>query len=77
VIVDYAMPGMTGASVTSSILERRPEIPILLVTGFPDEQKLAQWPAERILYKPFSPDQLLDRVAELLQRNGNGAEARQ
>ena len=74
VIVDYAMPGMTGSSAISEMLERRPTICFLLVTGLANGEKLRHWPAEHILCKPFSPDELLHRVSELLQRARNGTE---
>ena len=35
VILDYQMPGMNGEEVAKLLRSRRPNIPILLLTGFP------------------------------------------
>jgi CheY-like chemotaxis protein len=65
-IVDYAMPGMTGSNLIREMLRRRPNFVTLLVTGFAEAEELDRLPAQQILYKPFSPDQLVRRVAEVL-----------
>jgi CheY-like chemotaxis protein len=67
-VVDYAMAGVTGADLIEEMRKRRPNFPTLLVTGFADAGELDRLPAQPILYKPFSPDQLVRRVAELLER---------
>ena len=67
-VVDYAMAGVTGADVIEEMRRRRPNFPTLLVTGFADAGELDRLSAQPILYKPFSPDQLVRRVAELLER---------
>jgi len=73
-IVDYAMPEMKGTSLIRVFLERRPSMPVLLVTGFAEAEELEHWPAHRILYKPFSPERLLQRVTELVRdRSADGS----
>jgi signal transduction histidine kinase len=72
-VVDYAMPGMPGTGAIVAMLRRRPDMPILLVTGFADAGELQRWPKRRILFKPFSPERLVQRIAELLEASGNGA----
>lgn len=65
-VTDHMMPGMTGAQLAKQMRQSRPDLPVLLVTGYanltsPDEQKLT------VLPKPFRPSELSRRVAELLQ----------
>src|SRR5262249_1846500 len=36
VMTDYAMPGMTGLELANYVRRFRPELPVLLVTGFAD-----------------------------------------
>ena len=66
-VVDYAMPDMTGAEVISEARKRIADIPAILATGYADMaavERLAGRP--RILRKPFDIAQLGDAVAEVL-----------
>ncbi|MBO9712798.1 response regulator [Sphingomonas sp.] len=66
-IVDYAMPGLTGADVARQIRGFAPRLPILVVTGFADSAALDTIDAEiGVLRKPFESRELLRRVAEML-----------
>jgi DNA-binding response OmpR family regulator len=69
VVLDFAMPGMTGAEVARVIRERRPDLPILIMTGYLEhEAVLAQLGAQPILQKPFEPSDLMSRIASTLRR---------
>nr|WP_205964424.1 response regulator [Ramlibacter agri] len=66
-VVDYAMPDMTGAEVISEARKRIGDIPVILATGYADMaavERLAGRP--RILRKPFDIAQLGDAVASVL-----------
>ena len=69
-VVDFAMPGMTGADVVRKVREERPELPVVLVTGFADSAKLdaITGPQVAVLWKPFEAQELLRKVAGLLSR---------
>ncbi|MES3000469.1 MAG: response regulator [Pseudomonadota bacterium] len=72
-IVDYAMPDMTGAEVISKARERGYDMPVILATGYADMaavERLAGKPA--ILRKPFDINTLGDAVA--LALDGKRAE---
>jgi signal transduction histidine kinase len=61
VISDQAMPGMTGVQLLKAIRERRPDLPVILATGF------AELPAGtdakvRRLAKPFTQRELAEAV---------------
>ena len=64
-VTDHSMPGMTGIELARATREIRPDIPILLVTGFADlaEDKSLKLPR---LGKPYSQDQLRTELARLL-----------
>ena len=68
VVLDYAMPGMKGTAAARAIQAVRPDVPILLVTGFAEAMVPGEWPAEYILHKPFRPDRLRQRLEELIAR---------
>ncbi|MBC7471339.1 MAG: response regulator, partial [Ramlibacter sp.] len=67
-VVDYAMPDMTGAEVISRARELWPDLPVILATGYADMaavERLAGKPV--ILRKPFDITTLGDAVAGALQ----------
>ena len=64
-ITDYSMPGMSGAEVAPAARQLRPELPILVATGYadlPDGQDLAS-PRVR---KPHMQHQLATEIARML-----------
>jgi signal transduction histidine kinase/ActR/RegA family two-component response regulator len=67
-VVDYAMPDMTGAEVISRAREMWRDLPVILATGYADMaavERLAGKPA--ILRKPFDITTLGDAVAGALE----------
>ncbi len=64
-VVDFAMPGMNGAELAREVRGRLPELPVLFVTGYIDVGRL-DMPRTGVLQKPYSPEQLGARLAELL-----------
>jgi CheY-like chemotaxis protein len=67
VIIDFVMPGMSGAEVAAQILAERPEQRILFVSGYSETEaiRLAA-PGAPILAKPFRPAALDEAVRKLL-----------
>ncbi len=61
-ITDQLMPGMTGAELASTIRTKRPELPIILATGYAE---LAPGEATGLprLAKPFSQQDLAEAIA--------------
>jgi two-component SAPR family response regulator len=63
------MPDMTGAELAREIRRLRPDVPILLITGYAgralEERDLAAFP---VLHKPFTPKQLEAAVRAILER---------
>ncbi|HUC84831.1 MAG TPA: PAS domain S-box protein [Candidatus Acidoferrales bacterium] len=71
IITDWAMPGMSGTELVSAIREIRPDIPMLLMSGFVDST--LQHTAKtigigEILIKPVNPELLAQAVAQVLAR---------
>jgi FixJ family two-component response regulator len=64
-ILDVAMPGMSGLDVQRELNRRGQAIPIIFITGQKDEDVRKQafrQGAVKFLYKPFSDSALLDAV---------------
>lgn len=75
-VVDYAMPDMTGAEVISQARRLVGDVPVILATGYADMaavERLAGRP--RILRKPFDIAQLGDAVNSVLDAARERAEA--
>jgi DNA-binding response OmpR family regulator len=71
-VLDVVMPGQTGIQVLEALRnsEDTAEIPILLLTATVNEKDLIpgiEKDSDRYMRKPFSPRELQDRVAGLLQ----------
>src|SRR5580658_265844 len=57
-LADFAMPGMTGAELAAAVAERRPGLPVLLVTGNADDRALEAVGEDRLVLKPFRTEDL-------------------
>ena len=69
-IVDIAMPGMTGPDLHQELKRRRQEMPVVYITAWRDESvrpRMLQLGAVECLFKPFSAAALLDAVAVALR----------
>ena len=64
-ILDVAMPGMTGPDLQRELTLRRQEIPIVFITAHRDEHvrpRLLSQGAVECLFKPFTETDLLDAL---------------
>jgi PAS domain S-box-containing protein len=69
VIVDYIMPGLSGAEVAAHIVATRPGQPILFVSGYNETDEIRRVaPDAHILAKPFRAAVLEDAVRAALAK---------
>lgn len=69
-ILDVAMPGMSGPDLQRELARRRQEIPIVFITAHADESvrpRLLERGAVACLLKPFSGTALLDALRAALR----------
>lgn len=69
VITDQTMPQMTGVELSSHILRIRPDIPIILCTGFSniiDEEKAKSIGIREFVFKPLTREPLSRLIRSLL-----------
>lgn len=69
VILDMNMPGMNGAQALPLILALRPGLPVLMVTGYSDNEiapLLVDRPNVQSLRKPFAIRELMDKLSGLV-----------
>ena len=65
VITDYSMPGMTGLQLAEELRRLRPELPIVLATGY-GELREASFDELLYLPKPFSQAALAQSIEKSL-----------
>jgi CheY-like chemotaxis protein len=70
ILIDFAMPGMSGAEVARQVQSKYPALPILFVTGYADKIALGDVGDERIIQKPFIGEELAEKVNAALIRSG-------
>jgi FixJ family two-component response regulator len=71
-ILDIAMPGMTGPELQKELKLRRQEIPILFITAHRDETirlRALELGAVAFLFKPFSDTELLQALNAAIRLN--------
>ena len=66
-MTDHAMPGMTGVELAKIVLGKRPDLPVLLATGYAD-LPAGQMPNLPRLAKPYQQAQLRAEIERLLER---------
>ena len=69
VVTDVVMPRMGGREMAAKLLARRPATRFLFISGYPDDARAPHdflGAAGAFLAKPFAPEQLIERVRELL-----------
>jgi diguanylate cyclase (GGDEF)-like protein/PAS domain S-box-containing protein len=67
-VTDVVMPGLGGPELAQRLRDKRPGLQILFMSGYNDSRLLSRGverAAVNLLLKPFSPDQLIDSLAEL------------
>ena len=73
IVADQTMPNLTGLELSARVRTYRPDIPILLCSGYNnvvDKEALEQHKINRYLEKPLDVVTLLAAVDELTGRQG-------
>ena len=73
IITDMTMPQMTGDQLVKEILKIRPDMPIILCTGFNeniDEEKAKEIGIRQYIEKPLKRDDLAKLVRQVLDEKG-------
>lgn len=69
VITDQTMPGMTGVELSKKILEKQPDMPIILCTGYSEavsEENAKSLGIKHFMMKPFAFEDLAEATHNLM-----------
>ena len=66
VLLDMSMPRMSGKEAFREMHRLHPEIPVILLSGYPEEEEASYQGLAGYLAKPFRPVALLAKLREIL-----------
>jgi DNA-binding NtrC family response regulator len=64
---DVRMPGQTGIELVAKVRQRLPELPIVMMTGFANEDVESSRARVWWLQKPFTPEKLQTTISAALR----------
>ena len=73
IITDMTMPNMTGDNCAKALMEIRPDIPIIICTGFSeqmDKEKGSALGISAFVMKPFMVKDIAETIRNVLDANG-------
>ncbi len=74
VLLDLKLPEMSGPEVLKEIRQKYGQIPVIIITGYPDSEMMSQalqYSPIMMISKPFMPEKILETVSLVL--NGSRA----
>jgi hypothetical protein len=70
-LTDVIMPEMGGQALATALAQRVPQLRVLFMSGYLEQEIVRHGVLEiggHLLRKPFTPEELVRRVREVLQR---------
>jgi DNA-binding NtrC family response regulator len=66
VLTDIVMPGADGIALAKGLRERRPDLPIVLMTGYSKEARHAVGTDMEVLAKPCAADEIVGALSRAI-----------
>jgi DNA-binding NtrC family response regulator len=73
ILLDIKMPGKDGMSLLREFKEKWPNIPVIVMSGYATTETVEQvsrTQAAIFIAKPFTPDELVEAVAQVIEKEG-------
>jgi two-component system, cell cycle sensor histidine kinase and response regulator CckA len=77
-LTDVVAPGMSGPMIADEIAALKPDIKVLFMSGYDGTQVVQRYVVEKnysLLIKPFTMEQLENKVSEVLHESGKARTA--
>ena len=76
ILLDIKMPGKDGMTLMRQVKDKWPEIPVIIMSGYVTNEtmrEVAETDAATFLAKPFTPEELLQAVQQVITKEeGHG-----
>jgi DNA-binding NtrC family response regulator len=70
-LIDVKMPGRDGMSLMEEIKKTLPDLPIVVMSGYPTNETISESVkkgAACFIAKPFTPDELIETIRQVLSK---------
>ncbi|MGV7214539.1 response regulator [Bradyrhizobium sp. UFLA05-112] len=74
-VIDYKMPDINGVELARRLRKSEGDTPVILITGYPDENistRAAAVGIKDVILKPLLDENLIKRIRGAIQRKPNG-----
>jgi CheY-like chemotaxis protein len=68
-LADHMLPGMDGLTITEHLRSRWPNLPVVLMSGYPLQADMMPGPPSAFIQKPMLPSAVVTSVASMLAKN--------
>jgi len=75
ILLDIRMPEMDGIQFLQQLRKRKPDVPVMIMTGYPsirDTASAVRLGVSEYLTKPFTPEQITQSVCKMLGLGSDG-----
>ncbi len=72
-IADWMMPGMNGRELAEKLRHQKPELKVLLISGYHDLEDGPPAASVELIRKPFAGPVLIERIREVLDSKGDSS----
>jgi DNA-binding NtrC family response regulator len=73
ILLDIKMPGKDGMSLLREVKMKWPNIPVIVMSGYATTEtaeQVSRTEAATFIAKPFAPDELVETVAKVMEKEG-------
>ena len=77
-VLDFKMPNMSGIAIANNLRDRNVSAPIVLITGYPDENIRAKATIagiDLVLLEPDAEESLASQIRSAIRRNSHASRA--
>ena len=71
-LADHMLPGMDGLTITEQLRSRWPNLPVVLMSGYPLQPDMMPAPPSAFLQKPMLPGAVVTSVESMLAKDEAG-----